>query len=330
MTVAQREKWQQELIDAYRDPRALLNDLKLPASLLKGAAGASEAFRFLVPRSFVARMVVGDANDPLLRQVLPVADELHNVEGYVADPLAEANAREAPGLIHKYEGRVLLITAGSCAVNCRYCFRRLYPYESEPRQLEDWQPALNSIADDPGIHEVILSGGDPFMLSDTRLFALLEKLEDIPHVHTLRVHSRLPIVLPSRITTGLIERLSESRLQPIVVVHSNHPHEIANDCEDRLRRLVRSGIPTLNQTVLLKDVNDSAETLVALSRRLTSIGVMPYYLHSLDRVTGTAHFAVDREIGINIVKHMREQLPGYAVPRFVVEEPGKRNKTVIV
>lgn len=324
-----RAQWQQELAAAVRAPAELLADLGLPESLVEGANAATADFRLMVTRSFVERMEPGNPHDPLLRQVLPVAEETVVREGFVADPLQEAAARQAPGLVQKYRGRVLLIAAGSCAINCRYCFRREYPYEAEPRRLEDWLPAISAIADDETIHEVILSGGDPLILSDTRIDALLSELEAIPHLTNVRIHSRLPIVLPSRVTDGLVRRLLDSRLQPVTVVHSNHPNEVVATCRDALAKLVRSGVPTLNQTVLLRSINDDPTVLIELSRRLTAIGVMPYYLHRLDRVTGTAHFEVAEERGYELVAEMRRHLPGYAVPRLVVEEPGEEHKTVL-
>jgi EF-P beta-lysylation protein EpmB len=329
VTTTTREPWQQDLVDAIRDPTTLLRELQLPDSLLNGATDASHSFRLMVTRSFVNRMRIGDINDPLLRQVLPVSEELEATPGFVSDPLQESNARNVRGLVQKYKSRALLIADGNCAINCRYCFRREYPYESEPRRLEDWQPAFDAIAADTQITEIILSGGDPLMLSDVRLSAILDRLEDIDHLQMLRIHSRLPIVLPNRITNRFKSRLLSSRLQPVVVVHSNHPNEIVGDCKETLRDLVLSGIPTLNQTVLLRDINDTAPVLIELSKRLTSVGVMPYYLHQLDHVTGTAHFEVPRETGRAIIDEMRLSLPGYAVPRFVVEEPGKPHKTVI-
>ena len=330
MTVVQhREPWQQELVEAIRDPATLLRELGLPLSLLSDAESAARSFQLMVTRSFLERMEPGNPGDPLLMQVLPVADELNSPAGFVADPLEEAASRKAPGLIQKYGSRALLVAAGSCAINCRYCFRREYPYETEPRQMDDWEPAMAAIAADPSVNEVILSSGDPLVLNDDRVDALLTRLEAIPHLRMLRIHSRLPIVLPARITTRLVERLLGSRLQPVLVVHSNHANEIVGECSEVLRKLVRAGIPTLNQTVLLRGINDNAETLIALSRELTAVGVMPYYLHKLDHVSGTAHFEVAESRGRELVSEMRRHLPGYAVPRFVVEEPGEEHKTVI-
>jgi EF-P beta-lysylation protein EpmB len=231
--------------------------------------------------------------------------------------------------LHKYAGRALLIAAGSCAVHCRYCFRREYPYGDEPRRLDDWEAALSVIAADDSLHEIILSGGDPLMLTDARLGAIVERLAGVPHLRRLRIHSRLPIVLPDRITDGLLTLLRGTRLTPIMVVHANHPAEIAGDCRDALALCVQSGMTTLNQAVLLRGVNDDADELAVLCERLIDVGVLPYYLHQLDRVRGAAHFEVDERVGRALIEALRERLPGYAVPRYVREEAGEECKRVI-
>jgi EF-P beta-lysylation protein EpmB len=268
--------------------------------------------------------------DPLLRQVLPVGVELEAVPGYVADALGEGEARLAPGLLQKYAGRALLIATGLCAVHCRYCFRRHYPYDDEPRRPDEWQAALDAIAADPSLHEVLLSGGDPLMLGDRRLGELCRRLADIGHLRRLRIHTRLPIVLPERITDGLLDLLTGSRLTPFVVVHANHPNEVAADCAAALRRLVRSGLTVLNQAVLLRGVNDDADTLADLCERLADLGVVPYYLHQLDRVAGAAHFAVSEDRGRALVAKLRARLPGYAVPTYVREIPGEPCKVPLL
>jgi EF-P beta-lysylation protein EpmB len=272
----------------------------------------------------------GDPHDPLLRQVLPLGDELLDAPGYSVDAVGDAAARIAPGLLHKYRGRALLIATGACAVHCRYCFRRSYAYGEEPRRLEEWEPAFTAIAADASLHEIILSGGDPLMLTDARLAAMIERLEAIPHLRRLRIHSRLPIVLPDRMMPGLTGLLCATRLTPIMVVHANHPREIQGDCADALRTLVRAGIPTLNQAVLLRGVNDDVDALAALCERLIDLGVMPYYLHQLDRVRGAAHFEVPEETGRALVAELRRRLPGYAVPRYVREVPGADHKLCII
>jgi len=321
--------WHRSLAAAIRDPTELLNEPQLDDISDRVSSEAAEAFALMVPRSFLARMRLGDPNDPLLRQVLPVDDELRPVAGFEADAVSDSDFRTAPGLLHKYHGRALMIAAGSCAVNCRYCFRRHYPYGDEPRRLDDWEPALRQLREDSSILEVLLSGGDPLMLTDSRLGELIERLEEIPHLRRLRIHTRLPIVLPDRVTDQLLGILTESRLTPIVVVHSNHTAEVVADCEAALRRLVRAGVTVLNQAVLLRGVNDSVDALAELSESLINVGVMPYYLHQLDRVSGAAHFEVDPDVGRCLIAELRKRLPGYAVPRYVQEIAGEAHKTII-
>jgi EF-P beta-lysylation protein EpmB len=271
----------------------------------------------------------GDVNDPLLRQVLPLADELDDVPGFTADPVGDADALAQPGLLHKYDGRVLMVTTGACAVHCRYCFRRHFPYAQSPRTLADWQPAIDRIAFDASIREVILSGGDPLMLVDRVLAELVEELAEIPHLRRLRVHTRLPIVIPERVTDGLIDLLRRARLTPIVVVHANHVNELDESVAASLSRLVDAGIPLLNQAVLLRGVNDSVGAQAALCERLVDLRVIPYYLHQLDRVAGAAHFEVPVGEGQRLLRQLRERLPGYAVPRYVTEIAGSGSKTVL-
>lgn len=324
-----REPWQQELADAIRDPAVLCRRLGLPVELVDPARQAARLFPLLVPESFLARMRPGDLTDPLLRQVLPLGAEAENPPGFVADPVGDDAAHLAPGLLQKYAGRALLITTGACAVHCRYCFRRHYPYGEEPRTLADWEPAFRALEADDSLHEVLLSGGDPLTLSDRRLTDLVARLEQIPHLTRLRLHTRLPIVLPSRVTPGLIDLLQQTRLTPIVVVHANHPQELTGDCAEAVRLLVRSGITTLNQAVLLQGVNDQADTLAALSERLIDLGVLPYYLHQLDRVQGASHFEVAEGVGLALIAELRRRLPGYAVPQYVRELPGAAHKTPV-
>lgn len=320
------DSWQRELAHAIRSPEVLLKRLRLSTGSAAAAAAAAADFPLLVPESFLRRMEPGNPRDPLLLQVLPQPAELESPPGFVADPVGDMPARRSPGLLHKYHGRALLITTSACAIHCRYCFRRTYPYADEPRRSDDWDPALRLVAEDNSIREIILSGGDPLSLSDRRLTELLQRLDAIPHLDRIRIHSRWPIVLPSRITTGLLSTLQHLRAQPIFVVHANHPHEIAADCADALRQLVRSGLPVLNQAVLLRHVNDSIDTLEQLCLRLVNLGVMPYYLHQLDRVTGAAHFEVAETVGLQLEAELQRRLPGYAVPRYVRETPGAESK----
>lgn len=326
-SVVTRALWQQELAESVRDADRLCELLDLPDDFREPARRAASLFPLLVPRNFLARMQPGDPADPLLRQVLPIDAEFIDVDGFAVDPVGDDVAQLVPGLLQKYAGRALLITSGACAVHCRYCFRRHYPYESAPRRLEDWALAFAALRGDPSIREVLLSGGDPLTLSDARLSALLDELEAIPHLARIRLHTRLPIVLPSRVTPEFLTRLRESRLTPYVVVHANHPQELTGDCADAVRSLVRAGITTLNQAVLLRGINDDVETLTALCERLTDLGVLPYYLHQLDRVRGAAHFEVPEARGRDLVAAVRQRLPGYAVPEYVREIAGEAHKT---
>jgi EF-P beta-lysylation protein EpmB len=319
---AESADWHRSLANAVRDPDQLVDLLKLPDSYRNQARKSAELFPLMVPHSFLDRMEPGNPEDPLLLQVLPLDAEQKDISGFVPDALHEHSARTSPGMLQKYAGRALLIATGTCAVHCRYCFRKNYPYSQEPRRLEDWNPALQAIAEDDSLREVILSGGDPLMLTDARLAALCAALETIPHLKRLRIHTRLPIVLPDRVTESLIEMLTSSRLTPIMVVHANHPREIVGECARALRTLVRSGMTVLNQAVLLRRINDSAEVLAELCERLVDLGVMPYYLHQLDRVSGTAHFEVPESEGCEIIEQLRRRLPGYAVPQYVREVPG--------
>jgi len=319
--------WQKSMAGAIRDLPTLLNRLGLPADLHGVFSPVSGEFPILVPESYLKRMHPGDPHDPLLLQVLPQQEERVDVTGFEHDPVGDENSRAAPGLLHKYHGRGLLITHGSCAVNCRYCFRRHFPYGEEPRALEQWEPALRVLAEETSFSEVILSGGDPLMLNDRRLQALLSRFDEIPHLRRLRIHSRLPVVLPERVTAGLIRLLTETRLRTVFVIHSNHPRELVGDCAAALSELRSAGIILLNQAVLLRGVNDDVNTLAELCERCVDLGVVPYYLHQLDRVQGAAHFEVPVETGRQLIEQLRQRLPGYAVPRYVAEIPGERSKT---
>lgn len=321
--------WHRELAEAIRDPDELIDRLRLLESFREPARRAAELFPLMVTESFLARIQPGDPHDPLLRQVLPLDAELLDVPGFSTDAVGDGEAQLAPGLLQKYAGRALLIATGACAIHCRYCFRRHFPYGDAPRTLDNWEPALAAIRADDMLHEIILSGGDPLMLTDRRLAILIERLAEIPHLVRLRIHSRLPIVLPSRVTDELLDLLKSNRLTPIMVVHANHGRELAGDCEVALQKLVCAGIPTLNQAVLLRGVNDDADVLTDLCERLVNLGVMPYYLHQLDRVQGAAHFEVPEETGRRLIVELRRRLPGYAMPRYVRELPGELHKMAI-
>lgn len=328
----QSPRWQLELSQAIRSGSELLSRLHLTTShfpeLLPDTAVSD--FPVLVPHSFLNRMQPGNPQDPLLLQVLPQSPEITAAPGFTADAVGDLHARRSPGLLHKYHGRVLLLAAGACAIHCRYCFRRQYPYAEEPRRLEDWEPAMAEIEADNEIREVILSGGDPLVLNDSRLAQLCQRIARIPHIERIRFHTRLPIVLPSRVTPELLSLLSALPKQVLMVVHANHAAEIRDDCLAALRRLVRSGFPVLNQAVLLRNINDTAMAQEQLSLSLVNAGVLPYYLHQLDRVDGTQHFEVSETVGQQILKTLQARLPGYAVPRYVREIPGATGKTPLL
>jgi EF-P beta-lysylation protein EpmB len=317
-------RWQADLASAITHPQELVTELGLDPALVAPAEAAGAAFRLRVPRSYVSRMRQGDPNDPLLRQVLPIGEELADTADYVADPLGEHAALRAPGLLQKYHGRALLVTTSACAVHCRYCFRREYPYTND--RLSE---ALAQIASDPSIEEVILSGGDPLSLSDARLTSLTDAIQRLPHVRRLRVHTRQPVVLPSRVDEGLTQWLTQLRLPVVFVLHANHANEIDSDVRVACASLRDSGVTLLNQTVLLRGVNDDANILADLSRALFEAGALPYYLHVLDHVRGAAHFDVPEERARLIAGQLAAQMPGYLVPRLAREIYGAPAKVTL-
>ncbi|QDU15178.1 L-lysine 2,3-aminomutase [Gimesia maris] len=325
--------WQKSLAQAIRDPQELISRLNLPQDLLEPARRSAHLFPLMVPVSYLNRIEPGSLDDPLLKQILPVELENADIPGFETDAVGDLNVRATPGILQKYHGRALLMVSGACAIHCRYCFRRHYPYGDEPRTLADWEPVWQSLQADSTVQEIILSGGDPLLLTDLRLNDLCERIAAIPHVKRLRIHSRLPVVLPDRIHAGLLEMLhglTEQGTMPWMVIHINHPNEIAPDVELAIKQMLQAGIPVLNQSVLLKGINDTAETLIKLSEKLVNLGVIPYYLHQLDRVTGAAHFEVPEEHGRNLIEELRTRLPGYAVPQYVREIPGEPHKTSLL
>jgi len=322
-----RSTWQQQLSKAIRDPQVLFERLGLSNDLLTGAQIGHGLFEICVPEAYLAKIADADPNDPLLRQVLPLGKEASTAPGYFVDPLEEADHQPAKGLIHKYSGRVLLIASPTCAINCRYCFRRHFPYSENSPSRAQWQEALDYLRSDTTIHEAILSGGDPLATSDRQLAWLVEQLEDIPHLKRLRIHTRLPVVIPDRVDSALLGWLAATRLQKVVVLHINHAKEIDQAVVDACARLKQAGATLLNQSVLLRDVNDSTVTLAALSERLFEAGILPYYLHVLDPVQGAAHFDVPDSEARELVAQLRDHLPGFLMPRLVREIPGKGSKT---
>jgi EF-P beta-lysylation protein EpmB len=317
--------WQKSLSNLITDPKELCQLLALDLHTLVNEHAITE-FSLRVPRSFVARMEKGNPQDPLLKQILPIAQEMQLTPGYSHDPLGESDANPAPGLLHKYHGRLLLLVTGGCAINCRYCFRRHFPYHDNAPGTQGWDKVITYIEKDPTISEVIYSGGDPLLAKDDMLAALTQKIAAIDHVHTLRIHTRLPIVIPERITTSLLTWLTETRLKTVLVTHANHPNEIDYSVKEALQRLRNAGVTVLNQSVLLQGVNDDVDTLVDLSRKLFDASVLPYYLHMLDAVQGAAHFAVSDEKAKKLIAEMCLKLPGYLVPKLVREKSGVLTK----
>ncbi|WKE65015.1 EF-P beta-lysylation protein EpmB [Gallaecimonas kandeliae] len=320
--------WRDELKAAISDPLELARTLQLDTAPLEAGFGARRLFPLRVPRPFVALMEKGNAQDPLLRQVMTDQAEFAQTQGFSTDPLDEQDAA-VPGLLHKYQSRVLFILKGGCAVNCRYCFRRHFPYNDNPGNKASWQQALDYIAARPEIEEVILSGGDPLMAKDEELAWLIERLNAIPHLKLLRIHSRLPVVIPSRIDQSFLDTLAVSRLPVTLVLHINHPAEVGEDLAKACSALRAAGVTLLNQSVLLAGINDDAQVLVALSHRLFAAGVLPYYLHVLDKVQGAAHFLVDDGRARDLMRQLNARLSGYLVPRLAREEAGKPGKTLM-
>lgn len=328
-SLAPEETWQQALAGSIRDPKELFELLELDMKQLPAAIQANREFPLRVPHAFVSRIAKRDWNDPLLKQILPVSQELDFQSGYTTDPLDEKSTNSLPGLIHKYHGRVLLIVSGGCAINCRYCFRRHFPYSENNPGRQAWPDTLEYIANDSSISEVIFSGGDPLAASNSLLAGLAKQLESIPHVKTLRIHTRMPIMIPQRIDSECLNWLTASRLNPVMVIHCNHPNELDEDTGAALSKLKSAGVTLLNQSVLLAGVNDQAQILRRLSERLFEFGVLPYYLHLLDKVEGAAHFDVDNDTGAAIIRELLATLPGYLVPKLVKEYAGANSKIPI-
>ena len=328
-TAEEPHDWQSQLRNAYRDPLRLLDALDIDAADVSMSDAAARLFPFRVPHAYATRMRRGDPHDPLLRQVLPRDDETETNAGFADDPVGETSLIRNSSLIQKYHGRALLMVSGACAINCRYCFRRAFPYGATVGD-ERLAQAVEKIAQDLSLSEIILSGGDPLVVDDESVAALFTALESCSHIKRIRIHTRLPIVLPARITSALLRTFSASPQQTIIVVHVNHAREIDAATADALGRCRAAGITLLNQSVLLRGVNDDAEVLAELSTTLFAAGVMPYYVNLLDRVTGTAHFEVDDSRALELEQGLRARLPGYLVPRFVREIPGAPAKLPLI
>ncbi|ADE13765.1 lysine 2,3-aminomutase YodO family protein [Nitrosococcus halophilus Nc 4] len=322
----QRPAWQTELARAVRNPQELLALIGLNHHPQLAGEATRRQFPLRVPRGYIARMKKGDPNDPLFRQVFPLIAEDQISPGFSADPVGDLAAMPAPGVLQKYAGRVLLVTTGACAIHCRYCFRRHFPYADHNPAPSQWQQALQYIAQNPSTQEVILSGGDPLTLTDNRLTELVQALAAISHVKRLRIHTRLPVVLPERVDSHLLQWLEHTSLQKVVVIHANHANELDDRVGEALEGLSRAGCRLFNQTVLLRGINDRVSALCDLSESLFDAGVIPYYLHLLDRVQGAAHFEVDTPTAQCLHRTLRARLPGYLVPLLVQELAGAPSK----
>jgi len=324
------KNWQQQLAEAFNNIEDLCRYLDLSPGDLPVSAVAAENFPLRVPLSFAACMEKGNPHDPLLRQVLPIEEELTAYPGFSNDPVGDLAAATQAGVLHKYHGRVLFINTGSCAINCRYCFRRNFPYADLQLSKQNEDAALQAIQNDPSISEVILSGGDPLLLSDSRLTRLIRQLDGIKHLKRIRIHSRLPIVLPARITDEFINTLTQSPKQIIIIVHCNHANELSDRVVTACASLKNAGIALFNQSVLLKGVNDNAEVLCELNEQLFSHGITPYYLHLLDKATGTGHFEVSEAEALALIRQVQAALPGYMIPKLVKEQAGATSKQTVL
>ncbi len=320
------ENWKQALSNAITSPMQLINELGLSRELASAIIKQPD-FKCLVPRNYLKKIQPGNINDPLLKQVLPLSIE--NEQRGLLDPVGDLTAMPSNGLLHKYHGRALLITTGACAIHCRYCFRRHYPYQQAACKPSVMQKIFDYLQTHTDIDEIILSGGDPLILDDAKLRILFTQLENINSLTSLRIHTRLPVVLPSRITSNLLHLLKNSRFRITMVIHANHANELGEDEQQGLKQLHSAGITLLNQSVLLKDVNDDATSLIQLSRRLHACFTLPYYLHMLDPVQGAMHFDTSKQLAVTLINTLRAQLPGYLVPQLVQEISGNESKTAI-
>jgi EF-P beta-lysylation protein EpmB len=325
----QASTWQKALAGGFTDLSDLLEYLQIDPTGVSDHTRASQQFSLRLPRTFADLMRKGDPQDPLLLQVLPRAVEMEPAPGFSADPVGDHKAGHSPGLLQKYHGRVLIVATGACAIHCRYCFRRHYPYTSATAGASQWRHIIDYLEANPTIEEVILSGGDPLMVSDEKLGKWLQQLETLPQIKRLRIHTRLPVVLPQRITADLLAVLARCGMNKVMVIHANHPNELSPAVAGGLKKVTAAGVTLLNQSVLLKGVNDSADTLIKLSNRLFEIGVLPYYLHLLDRVEGAAHFDLEERVITKLQQQLMTRLPGYLMPKMVREVAGMAYKAPI-
>ncbi|MFQ3230037.1 EF-P beta-lysylation protein EpmB [Reinekea sp.] len=319
--------WQKQLATAFKSASELLHYLNIDPNKTDFITNEDAGFVLRVPKAFADLMNKGDKDDPLLQQVMIKQSELLLTEGYLADPLQEASFNPTPGLIHKYGNRALLIAHQSCAVHCRYCFRRHFPYDQQQLRQTELEQALDYLKQRPEITEVILSGGDPLNLSDRRLEQLISTLDQLPNLTTIRIHSRTPVVVPDRISPELIDTFARVKKKIVLVLHINHSNEIGTALAQKLPALTKVGVTLLNQSVLLRGVNDNAQTLIELSNTLWQNNILPYYLHLLDPVQGAAHFNIEQSTANTLWQALQSSVSGYLLPRLVREVPEKSSKT---
>jgi EF-P beta-lysylation protein EpmB len=322
--------WKAELSNCISSIDQLLQLLGLNSKDLNSSQLATQDFSIKVPLHYAQLMEYGNPNDPLLRQVLPIQEELKQDPSFNIDPVNESEYNPVPGIVHKYRNRVLMIISPNCAINCRYCFRRHFPYQENRQSKQQWLKALDYLKTKPEINEIIYSGGDPLAANDNFLSWLTQQIESIKHIKRLRIHTRLPVVIPSRIDNQLLDWLSNTRLKPTMVLHINHANEIDSKLYQSVELLKKAGITVLNQSVLLKGVNDSSVQLITLSEKLFDAGIMPYYLHMLDPVQGASHFDIPADRAIEIFHQIQAELPGFLLPKLVQEKAGKTSKTLIL
>lgn len=320
--------WSQHLSQAITSLPELIKHLGLPESLIEQGIEAQQSFKLLVPRPYLSRIEHGNLSDPLLLQILPSSAEMQTVLGYSKDPLEEADHNPQKAIVHKYKRRLLVITTGTCAVNCRYCFRRHFPYGDNQLAQAEWQSVIDYLKVHPDVNEVILSGGDPLMMKDALLANKVRQIEALPQIKRLRIHSRLPVVIPARVCDEMLDWINESRLDIIMVWHINHANEIDEELAQAAFKLKQAGVTVLNQGVLLKGINDTVEAQVNLSEAVFDAGILPYYMFTLDPVEGAAHFDITIEDAQKLMGKVAAELPGYLVPKLAKEIPGKTSKTV--
>ena len=330
----QNSPWQQQLKNTVNNIQELCSELDLDYNTLKhGRLNLQPKFPLKVSRYYLNKINKNNLNDPLLLQILPQVEELKSAPNFCHDPLEEEKYTKVPGLIHKYHNRVLLTVTGACGIHCRYCFRQNFPYENNILAQKERDLQLDYIIKNININEVILSGGDPLCVNNKYLDLLLSSLTSIPHIKTIRFHSRMPIVIPDRIDEELIEILNRyinnQHVNIVLVTHCNHPDELDEHIKNKMALLKNIGITILNQSVLLKNINDNAKTLVDLSHKLFECHILPYYLHLLDPVTGTSHYEVKHSNAKLLIKEVSSKLSGYLVPKLVQEIAGMPSKTLV-